>query len=44
MPTLTYVISGGPDGEQRHELLAPGEGQLVLTATHENWSRITAGE
>lgn len=44
MATLTYVVTGGPDGEARFEVEAPGDGQLVLAARHEDWTRITGGE
>lgn len=44
MASLSYVISGGPDGELRYELDAPGDGQLVLTAKHDDWARISGGE
>lgn len=44
MATLTYVVSGGPDGEARFEVDAPGDGQLVLVAQHGDWTRMTSGE
>jgi putative sterol carrier protein len=42
--TLTYVIAGGPDGEARYAVEAPGDGELVFTAEHDDWCRITAGD
>jgi putative sterol carrier protein len=41
--TLTYVVSGGPDGEVRFEVDAPGDGRLVLAAKHDDWARLTSG-
>ena len=43
MATLTYVIAGGPEGEVRHEVAAPGDGRLVLAAKHGDWQEIESG-
>ncbi|MEA3020670.1 MAG: sterol transfer family [Actinomycetota bacterium] len=40
---LDYVVSGGPDGEARFDVDAPGNGSLTLLVTHDDWARITSG-
>jgi putative sterol carrier protein len=42
--TLEYIVSGGPDGEARFVVDAPGDGALTLTTTHAEWQRIVAGD
>lgn len=44
MTTLQYVVSGGPDGDEHHEVEAPGEGALTLLVKHDDWLRLRAGE
>jgi putative sterol carrier protein len=36
--TLHYVV-----GDQRHDVEAPGEGELTLLATPEVWEQLTSG-
>jgi putative sterol carrier protein len=41
---LTYVVAGGPDGEERFEIDAPGDGgTLTFLVEHRDFALIKAG-
>ncbi|HVM53724.1 MAG TPA: SCP2 sterol-binding domain-containing protein [Acidimicrobiales bacterium] len=46
MTRVVYVVTGGPDGDVRHEVEGPGPGsaEVTFTAPHALWARITAGD
>lgn len=44
MTRVVYVVTGGPDGEVRHEVTGPGDGEVTFTAPVALWDRITARE